>query len=113
MGFARVLGFYGGHGLNFPLPRARLSNCLMKSFFSSLAFRRRDFGPHSIQKRATLEQRDPSSCAIKGNVSSSGRIYYVPGARAYASVRMDDIAAGKRWFCSVTEAQQAGWRKAR
>ena len=67
----------------------------------------------AARQRATLEQRDPSSCAIKGNVSSSGRIYYVPGARAYASVRMDDIAAGKRWFCSETEAQQAGWRKAR
>lgn len=51
-------------------------------------------------------------CGIKGNVSAKGeRIYHVPGGTYYDSTRID-VADGERWFCSETEAQAAGWRKA-
>ena len=51
------------------------------------------------------------SCRIKGNISSSGRIYHSPGQRDYDKTVIDP-AAGERWFCSSAEAQAAGWRPA-
>lgn len=55
---------------------------------------------------------DDGTCRIKGNVSGSGRIYHVPGSRDYAATRID-ISQGERWFCSVEDAEAAGWRKPR
>lgn len=54
---------------------------------------------------------DPAAtgCDIKGNLSDSGRIYHLPGSRSYAATRID-TARGERWFCSVAEAEAAGWR---
>lgn len=55
----------------------------------------------------------PQGCALKGNVSASGtRIFHAPGQQDYAATRIDP-AKGERWFCSVAEAKQAGWRAAR
>lgn len=51
------------------------------------------------------------ACAIKGNISSSGRIYHVPGSRHYERTVIDE-ASGERWFCSKEEAEAAGWRAA-
>lgn len=52
-------------------------------------------------------------CLIKGNVGSSGgRIYHMPGSRAYPEVRTD-ARKGERWFCSEREAVAAGWRPIR
>lgn len=51
-----------------------------------------------------------AACRIKGNVSSNGRIYHLPGQAHYERVDMDDPR--KRWFCSEAEAQAAGWRPA-
>jgi deoxyribonuclease-1 len=51
----------------------------------------------------------PQSCLIKGNISRSGRIYHVPGSRYYEKVKID-TSKGERWFCSVEEAVDAGWR---
>ncbi|MBP1804799.1 thermonuclease family protein [Rubellimicrobium aerolatum] len=51
-------------------------------------------------------------CAIKGNVSGSGRIYHVPGSARYEATVID-AAQGERWFCSVAEAEAAGWRAPR
>lgn len=50
-------------------------------------------------------------CAIKGNISDSGRVYHLPGQRDYARTRID-TARGERWFCSEQEARAAGWRRA-
>lgn len=58
-----------------------------------------------------LEPPDPD-CAIKGNVSANGRIYHIPGSAHYGRTRID-TARGQRWFCSVEEAEQAGWRAPR
>ncbi|WP_299651142.1 thermonuclease family protein [uncultured Jannaschia sp.] len=53
-----------------------------------------------------------SNCAIKGNISGSGRIYHVPGSRWYDRTRIDP-GRGERWFCSEAEARAAGWRAPR
>ena len=55
-----------------------------------------------------------SGCAIKGNVSidTGERIYHVPGQKYYAQTRISS-RYGERWFCSETEARQAGWRRSR
>jgi endonuclease YncB( thermonuclease family) len=49
-------------------------------------------------------------CTIKGNVNSSGEcIYHTPSSRWYTQIRMR-ISKGTRWFCSVEEAEAAGFR---
>ena len=53
----------------------------------------------------------PRGCPIKGNVTANGHIYHMPWSQWYDKVRIDGHP-GKRWFCSETEAQQAGWRPA-
>jgi len=53
------------------------------------------------------------TCAIKGNISSSGeRIYHVPGGRYYPQTQID-TTNGERWFCSEAEATAAGWRRSK
>lgn len=56
------------------------------------------------------ETTAPKGCAIKGNVSSHGRIYHMPWDPWYDSVNMD-LSRGKRWFCTEAEALEAGWRR--
>ncbi len=57
-------------------------------------------------------QAVPGECRIKGNISSNGRIYHVPGQENYDDTRID-TTRGERWFCSEAEARAAGWRRAR
>ena len=57
-------------------------------------------------------QAVPGTCVIKGNISSNGRIYHVPGQEHYDRTRIN-TSRGERWFCSESEARAAGWRKAR
>jgi hypothetical protein len=52
-----------------------------------------------------------AECAIKGNISSSGKIYHVPGGASYAATKIT-TNTGERWFCSAAEAEAAGWRAA-
>jgi endonuclease YncB( thermonuclease family) len=52
----------------------------------------------------------PAECAIKGNVSRSGRIYHMPGSRDYDKVVINR-EKGERYFCSEKEARACGWRK--
>ena len=62
------------------------------------------------------ETQAPNGCTIKGNVTTSGRIYHMPWSPWYEKVRMDEEGRGspkgKRWFCSEDEAIAAGWRPA-
>ncbi|KAA0970874.1 thermonuclease family protein [Aureimonas fodinaquatilis] len=51
-------------------------------------------------------------CQIKGNISKSGKIYHLPGSRAYAGVKID-LERGEKWFCTEREALDAGWRAVR
>ena len=51
-------------------------------------------------------------CDIKGNISDNGQIYHVPGSRDYEKTKINE-AKGERWFCSIAEAEAAGWRAPR
>lgn len=55
------------------------------------------------------DQAVSGDCPIKGNITSSGRIYHMPWSPWYEKVRID-TAKGERWFCSEREALAAGWR---
>ena len=57
----------------------------------------------------TADNAIPGGCPIKGNITSSGRIYHMPWSPWYEKVRID-TAKGERWFCSEREAIAAGWR---
>ena len=68
--------------------------------------------PVQPETTATQEAGSGGSCAIKGNISSSGeKIYHIPGCGSYGKTRIDE-ARGERWFCGEPEALAAGWRKA-
>jgi endonuclease YncB( thermonuclease family) len=53
-----------------------------------------------------------ASCKIKGNIGKNRRIYHVPGSANYRFTKINE-SAGERWFCTVEEAEAAGWRKPR
>lgn len=53
----------------------------------------------------------PEGCPIKGSVRGGRRLYVVPWARGYEQVRVARNR-GERWFCSETEAQEAGFKPA-
>lgn len=62
-----------------------------------------------IAASAATDGRD---CAIKGNISSSGkRIYHLPFQVHYNRTTINE-SRGERWFCTEGEALQAGWRRA-
>lgn len=54
----------------------------------------------------------PEDCRIKGNISSNGRIYHMPGQEYYEQTQIN-TGKGERWFCSEADARAAGWRRAR
>lgn len=60
---------------------------------------------------AEAKEKAPDGCPIKGRVRSGARIYVLPWSETYDSVRLRP-ARGERWFCSESEAEQAGWRRA-
>lgn len=54
----------------------------------------------------------PPCLLIKGNISKDGRkLYHEEGMRNYNQVKIDE-AAGEKFFCSVEEAEEAGWTRA-
>lgn len=57
------------------------------------------------------ETAAPQGCAIKGNITSNGRIYHPPWSAWYAKVKVEP-EKGERWFCSEAEAAEAGFRPA-
>ena len=63
-------------------------------------------------KAAPPPEVTPAGCAIKGNISASGKIFHQPGDLDYSRTRISE-AKGERWFCSVDAAMAAGWRAAR
>ena len=67
--------------------------------------------PAEVRAGARPVQAAPKGCAIKGNISSRGRIYHLPDDRSYARTRIN-TATGERWFCTEAAARAAGWRHA-
>ncbi len=53
-----------------------------------------------------------AECVIKGNISSGGKIFHVPGQEHYDKTVITP-SKGERLFCSEGEAIAAGWRRAR
>ena len=66
-----------------------------------------------VSNPAPADQNNTSdSCLIKGNISTSGeKIYHLPGCGSYSKTTIEE-SRGEKWFCSESEAQDAGWRKA-
>lgn len=72
------------------------------------------WGSCPVQTMIPVPQENNSggSCLIKGNISASGeKIYHLIGCGSYEKTKIDE-ARGEKWFCSESEAQAAGWRKA-
>ena len=69
--------------------------------------------PQQFRLAAQKSEPPPNKkCAIKGNISKNGRIFHVPGSRWYSRTKID-TSRGERWFCSVKDAIEAGWRAPR
>jgi micrococcal nuclease len=61
---------------------------------------------------APAKQTTTGQCTIKGNINAEGeKIYHMIGCQSYSRTVIDE-SAGEEWFCSESEAQSAGWRKA-
>ena len=61
-------------------------------------------------KRLVKESTKHSDkCMIKGNISSSGKIYHTPSSPWYKRTKIN-TGKGERWFCSEEAAKAAGWR---
>ena len=58
------------------------------------------------------EETGKGGCVIKGNINSSGeKIYHLLGCGSYSKTKIDE-SRGEKLFCSESEAQEAGWRRA-
>jgi len=64
---------------------------------------------YRARRWASVEEKAPDGCAIKGNVTARGKIYHMPWSPWYAQIRMSQDR-GRRWFCTEAEAVAAGWR---
>ena len=64
------------------------------------------------ERLADAATRKTNDCMIKGNISSSGKIYHTPSSPWYDRTKIN-TAKGERWFCSEAEAKAAGWRAPR
>lgn len=51
----------------------------------------------------------PDGCPIKGVVSGEAKTYVAPWSPNYDRTKVR-ASKGERWFCSESEARQAGWR---
>lgn len=67
--------------------------------------------PENVRAMRVTGSAPPGNCLIKGNISSHGQLYHLPGTRAYAATQVN-LARGERWFCTEAEAVAAGWRRA-
>ena len=60
-------------------------------------------------ERLIQNKEQKGKCLIKGNISSSGKIYHTPSSPWYDRTKIN-TAKGERWFCTEAEAKAAGWR---
>lgn len=68
--------------------------------------------PTLVAVPVPVEVGDANTCLIKGNISSDGeKIYHMTECGSYGKTKVDE-SKGERWFCSESEASNAGWRKA-
>ena len=67
--------------------------------------------PATSTTQTSTQTGTTGSCTIKGNISSSGKIYHMISCGSYAKTVIDETK-GEKMFCSEKEALDAGWRKA-
>lgn len=66
----------------------------------------------AVTPSATRASSSNPSCTIKGNINAAGeKIYHLQGCGSYSKTTIDERRS-ERWFCSESEAQSAGWRRA-
>lgn len=96
------------------------------SFIAPWDWRHRDrntviLGSHAVSISAEAEllpsgdgfSPPAEGCAIKGNINRKGaRVYHLPGSRDYDRTRIVENK-GERWFCTIAEAEAAGWQASR
>lgn len=72
-----------------------------------------NFGSSSSRSPSLIAAIIRPECNIKGNISvnSGKRYYHIPGMEDYKKTIID-TSKGERWFCSESEATDAGWEKA-
>jgi hypothetical protein len=58
----------------------------------------------------TCDFSDTDQPAIKGDIDSGRRVYYIPGDASYLEIAIDELE-GERWFCAEQTALDAGWRR--
>ena len=77
---------------------------------SACTLRHQNMTKRHKELQAAKEAR--GDCQIKGDIGEDGeRLYHRPGEPRYGWVWISE-AKGERWFCSVEEAEAAGWRSA-
>ncbi len=60
----------------------------------------------------TEDNQPTGQCTIKGNINlEDEKIYHTIGCASYNKTKINEDA-GERWFCTESEAVEAGWRKA-
>lgn len=82
------------------------------TFVEPAKWRRGERLPSEGGSKPQSASQAANGCRVKGNISGSGRIYHEPGSTSYEKTRID-VTKGERWFCSVAEAEAAGWRAPR
>jgi hypothetical protein len=66
-----------------------------------------------VEVLTDCEFTNTSFPVIKGNIGREGeKIYHTPESRYYKQTEIDE-SKGEAWFCTVDEAEEAGWRKPR
>ena len=66
-----------------------------------------------LRSNNSAENSQTRTCSIKGNITPSGeRRYFTPKTRGYKQIQIDP-GNGERWFCTVAQARQAGWKASR
>ena len=77
---------------------------------SACTLRHQNLSERRKERQAAKEAR--GDCQIKGDITPEGeRLYRRPGEPDYEWAWISETK-GERWFCSVDEAEAAGWRTA-
>jgi len=104
-----IVGAYAKYSSDY-LEDEKAAAVAGRGLWASTSMRPSEFRSTKVKARNTVVPED--NCVIKGNISTSGKIYHMPHNRDYAKTRIS-VRKGEQWFCTETEAHQAGWRAAR
>lgn len=107
---ARIL-IAGGYGEEYTYDRAYSGQAAYRAAEASA--READKGIWSSGCLTPPPSAPSGACLIKGNIASDGeKIYHVPGQQYYDVTKIDE-SKGERWFCSESQAVDAGWRRSK